>query len=83
MSFTITFFNNDDLQMLNEELKVAKDSIFRNSLKKYKLKEQEKTPGIKKSTSNKRIIDNLIENTKCSIKDILWITKNGLEKCLN
>ena len=33
--------------------------------------------------TDKRIIDNLIENTKCSIKDILWITKNGLEKCLN
>ena len=33
--------------------------------------------------TDKRIIDNLIENTKCNIKDILWITKNGLEKCLN
>lgn len=66
---SINFFNNDDLQKLNEELKVAKDSIFRNSLKKYKLKEQEKTPGIKKSTSNKRIIDKLNQRLYYTTKE--------------
>lgn len=66
---SINFFNNDDLQKLNEELKLAKDSIFRNSLKKYKLKEQEKTPGIKKSTSNKRIIDKLNQRLYYTTKE--------------
>ena len=56
---SINFFNNDDLKKLNDELKIANDSVFRKSIKENKVVDKEKTMGIKNLRTNDKIIKKL------------------------
>ena len=56
---SINSFNNEDLKKLNEELKIANESIFINHLKENEIKEQEKSSGMKYIRLNNPVINRL------------------------
>ena len=66
---SINFFNNDDLQKLNEELKVANNSVFINKMKEKKLIEQEKAIGMKILRYNNKIINKLNQRLYYTTKE--------------
>ena len=66
---SIKLFDNDDLKKLNEELKVAKDSVFSKSIKQNRLREQEKALGIKNLRLNDKIIDKLNQRLYYTTKE--------------
>jgi len=56
---SINSFNNEDLKKLNDELKIANESIFINHLKQNEIKEQEKSSGMKYIRLNNPVINRL------------------------
>ena len=56
---SINSFNNEDLKKLNDELKIANESIFINHLKENEIKEQEKSSGMKYIRLNNPVINRL------------------------
>ena len=66
---SINFFNNEDLQKLNEELKVANNSVFINKIKEKKLIEQEKSIGMKILRYNSKIINKLNQRLYYTTKE--------------
>ena len=65
---SINSFNNEDLKKLNEELKIANDSVFKKSMNENKIREREKLLGIKGEKLNENIIDKLNERLYYTIK---------------
>ena len=65
---SINYFNNDDLKKLDEELKIANDSVFKKSMNENKIREREKLLGIKGEKLNENIIDKLNERLYYTIK---------------
>ena len=60
-----------------------KVSLANNEGSNIYLKDDKVDDFIDQDILDKKIINHLIEITKCSIKDILSITQNGLEKVFN
>ena len=65
---SVNSFNNEDLKKLNEELKIANDSVFKKSMNENKIREREKLLGIKGEKLNENIIDKLNERLYYTIK---------------
>ena len=65
---SIKYFNNDDLKKLNEELKVAHDSIFKKSIDEKVLRQKEEKIGIKFSKINNKAINKLNQRLYYTIK---------------
>ena len=65
---SIKYFNNDDLKKLNEELKVAHDSIFKKSIDEKVLRQKEEKIGIKFSKINNNAINKLNQRLYYTIK---------------
>ena len=65
---SIKYFNNDDLKKLNEELKVASDSIFKKAIDEKKLIQKEKNIGIKHLKISNKTINKLNQRLYYTIK---------------
>ena len=65
---SIKFFNHDDLNKLNEELKEANDSVFKRTIDHNKIREKEKVLGIKNFKLNDKIIDKLNQRLYYTLK---------------
>ena len=66
---SINLFNNDDLRKLNQELNVAKESVFSKSIRENKLNEQVKEYGRKKLKLKNNIINQLNQRLYYTTKE--------------